>query len=249
MTEHILSSQAGRGAKKARQLLQDGGQIKVAKFSAINRVRWSRSIKRHSKQIFRKTQDPAKKRSEDGGPEVCEGDSGESKFPKKLKHGDDEAAPQVKPQTPKHVAPMSNTESEEARFRCPHCEHNVKASRPAFSLTNLGAKTWCNQCRKAWQVKSWLCSCGELWYRCNSHKNVAGVEAEKDNSDQLEVRPLPKPRRKRKPPQSLEDLESLSQEEVSKRRVKGSNCSTAWVIRKGMLSANLKRKFAHLIEN
>ena len=58
-------------------------------------------------------------------------------------------------------------------FQCAKCSHNVLADRKAFNLNNLGVKTWCNTCKKSWEVKSWRCRCKVLWHACSIHRDAS----------------------------------------------------------------------------
>ena len=76
-------------------------------------------------------------------------------------------------------------------FFCHRCKHKVNASRKAFRLDGLGAKTWCNNCSKSWLVKTWSCACGKRWFECETHQEKAGEEP-------LKPRPQPEVKRRRR---------------------------------------------------
>ncbi len=256
LAEHILSSQARRGPKKAKEALRTGNRIKVIKFASVNRTSWSRSIRKHQKRIFRATQE-----------NLNEAQSSQAKAEEQVGSGYDPAKRSRKEEQGDALEPQANqvfeqvqsnkvqptqkaADQEVVTFKCPHCELRAKASRPAFNLVNLGAKTWCKACKKSWQVKSWLCPCEKLWFQCDSHKASAGKRCEEEESGCQKAQPNRSLRKRRAPPQRLDDLEGLSNQEVGKKCVKRGRSSTPFlVVRKGMLSANLKRKFGHLIEN
>ena len=98
-------------------------------------------------------------------------------------------------------------------------------------------------------AKAFVCQCGKPWYKCMTHKNV--IKAGEGSNpaaggDIKERKNLPsfssKARRLRKR-EAQDNLEGYNK--ISKRR-KSKACEPFFSI--NMLSAGLKRKFAHLCQ-
>ncbi len=123
----------------------------------------------------------------------------------------------------------------------------MKASRKAFSVETLGSKTWCNKCRRSLLVKSWNCPCGRKWFGCEVHKDKA-EEAPKKPQEEKPPRDKRRKRKRGKAPVEA-DLEELFSTRVSLAKTARATGGTVPVIRKRMLSANLKRKFGHSLND
>jgi ribonuclease HI len=118
-------------------------------------------------------------------------------------------------------------------LECHVCHTEVKADRPAFKSHQLDKKTWCRKCEKNFEVKTWLCSCGNAWFRCAIHKHYAYPESK--------PRPTPRPK---------SALDKSEQVDFSvQRKSKADHVreqQRAFTVKPNFLSPSLKRKFSHL---
>ena len=82
----------------------------------------------------------------------------------------------IRPPPPNHPATSS---SSDARVKplpavilmtCPKCPHSISGTKPAFRLTSLDAKTWCNRCQRSWAISRWQCPCNLPWHTCPTHQ-------------------------------------------------------------------------------
>ena len=112
----------------------------------------------------------------------------------------------------------------------------MKADRKAFSLSSLGAKTWCNSCKKNHMVKTWRCSCDLPWYQCETHgKDPHEAEGDLVLQQTVPVRP------------SKDKKVDFAMVEVKKSRARNQP-EQGFKLRASFLSAGLKRKFGHLCD-
>ena len=107
---------------------------------------------------------------------------------------------------------LINKESSKEFLQCGKCGYHVLADRKAFDLNNLGVKTWCNRCKKSWEVKSWVCRCRSPWHQCEVHKNAPQAMREAKETKKGEQRRTSKEERgtERGKKRTLEEAESRS---------------------------------------
>ena len=111
--------------------------------------------------------------------------------------------------------------------------------------------------KTCWEIKAYNCPCGKAWFKCGVHANRKGEDAGGDASQQISrekvggnkdqpnntTAPMDKEAvRSRK--RYRQDLEGTHAETGRRRKVTASEP----VFRPSMLSAGLKRKFAHLCQ-
>ncbi len=133
-------------------------------------------------------------------------------------------------------------------FSCNVCENKIPATRKAFCSTTLDTKTWCGRCKKSLMAKGFACPCGAPWYKCVIHGEVnkridMGKTSVGSTQKQGEKDLTRKGKSKVRKAYEGYDLEGINTE---KRSRKASLCEP--VFRSSMLSAGLKRKFAHLCQ-
>ena len=95
-------------------------------------------------------------------------------------------ASETEKSTIENVAPIPRDEvvpkllEDVYKFKCDTCQCEVKSNRKAFRLDTLGAKTWCGNCKKSYEAKTWKCPCNLPWYECGVHRHVTskGKEAQ-----------------------------------------------------------------------
>ena len=219
MTKHILRSQARRNNKLIQDIIQHKTHVKVTKFSAVNKTAWSRSIK-----YCKATCEDRKKTSE------------ERKRTSELAHTEVITEVQNKRQ--------KESDSDSFQFSCGQCGHRVPSNRKAFNIRSLDTKTWCNKCKKNWMSKSYSCGCGKPWYKCSVHNNSSKIEDESTHGKLVDKFKAKPGKVKAKYKNQDEDLEGNF---TTKKSRTSKTCEP--VFRASMLSANLKRKFAHLCED
>ncbi len=233
ISQQILRSQARRSLKQAQELVQNRQQVKLSKFSAVNRTRWSRAVKTCETILKQRKEDEADRKRKQTSKKEGEG-AAEEEGARRVVHKvheekmEDEAA---------GGKPVS--------FLCNQCENPVPSTRKAFHSGALDARTWCSKCRKSWMAKAFACPCGAPWYKCTIHGDLnCKVEGDKDSSEKKHAASNRRKVCKAKRNAGSEDLEGNFADKSCRR----SSSSTP-VFRASMLSAGLKRKFAHLCQN
>ncbi len=231
VAEHILKSQSGRNPKKARDLIMQGTAIRLQKFACTKRTGWSKTIRKFKGAIFKRieSQDQEKGEEQKKVPE-------EEAEQKGLKEKTEEAQAEVQEGGKK--------ESTEEPFLlgCHRCGAKVRSDRKAFQQDTLGTKTRCRKCEKSWMAKTWICPCGIQWHTCEKHRYGQKTPQVKPEEKQASTR-----RQKRRPQKPLSaDLEGLYSSKGLRAKTARRTGSEELVIRTGMLSTNLKRKFSHL---
>ena len=216
---HILRSQARMSQKKVKDILEQRQQVKLQKMVLANKNKWSSEIKatREAAQLYKgnKVKSDLKRKND----EVLDSEA------KRLREGESEARPE---QT---AGP--------ALFICSICDHKVPATRKAFSIGTLDAKTWCGKCKKNRMSKEFQCQCGRPWYKCEFHKDLQSEAELIELMSESKVISQTTTKRKLTSHVDLEDFYR-----VKKRRTKAAEPA----LRQGMLSEKLKVKFAALFK-
>ncbi len=230
IAKQIVRSQARRTLKQAEEIVGQAQRVKLGKFHAVNRTRWSRLIKvsKEVKEARSRDETERKRRKVDEGLH-------------------EEVTPQEDPQgITEEVEGEKQTEEGKANyFVCATCGTKVPSKRKAFDAKALDAKTWCGTCRKSWMVKNFNCECGRPWFKCSLHSDRSKPTSEAQGKVQQESQEkvFTKPGKARvKRATVSEDLEGFN----ARKRNRGQKTTPEPVFRATVLSEGLKRKFAHL---
>ena len=133
-------------------------------------------------------------------------------------------------------------------FKCPRCERWASAGRKAFSIENIGARTWCNSCKTNHMVKEWLCECRKPWFACSLHKGLP--DSLRARRSLQAVGEQKGKRRRRQTPSASESDEGSATGAKAVQYVQFTKKELNVVqkrARPALLSLGLKRKFPHLL--
>ena len=139
-------------------------------------------------------------------------------------------------------------------LKCHKCGHHTSAGRRAFDLSNLGVKTWCKICKKAWEVKLWKCSCSIPWHQCVVHKEAPKKTREASKEEKNTTRGNVQQATERGK-RSLEEAEDRSKSKRAKTKPENVNFSAkeCAAVCTAVTSARVQRLLAgrlkHLVKN
>ena len=241
IASYILKSQARRGPKQIKEMLEKQRNIPLQKFVVANKTSWSENVKPCPETIKKRSANKEDKKGqvrEEESPEMESSDTLETGANKKAKVLHEEPPPGEAVKIKIYVC-------------CAKCNNKIPSDRKAFRPNTLDARTWCGECKKNYMAKSYKCQCGVLWYKCGMHRGVndtiKGDAALAPNT--LPAKGLRKAVQKGRPPKNqLEDLEG-NFKITKKRKCEHINRAFEAPLRASMLSAGLKRKFAYLCQN
>ena len=214
----IIRSQTRHSRLKVQEILDGKIKVQTKKLNLRSRANWAKTIR--SVAGYDTKQRPA-----DTSAVASDG--------AQVEHG-------LQRQTVVHANEMNI--SAEVLFRCPACQQKVQGDIKALDLKDLGNRTRCKHCNKAWPVSEWKCPCDKRWHDCPMHRHypehhrkvrLRGRDEERNRNTVARRMPEEGSAKARK----TEVVFSA----VEERRVYAS-------IQPRFLSRGLKRKFKHLLE-